>query len=99
MNEHLEKDDPKVRPIIGKLINALATHSQQVQEAVANCLPPLTPSIKDEAPKLVGELLHTLLNTENFGERKGAAYGLAGLVKGLGILSLKGQLLLVRSIE
>merc|ERR1719357_1225606 len=86
---HLEKDDPKVRPIIGKLINALATPSQQVQEAVANCLPPLTPSIKDEAPKLVGELLHTLLNTENFGERKGAAYGLAGLVKGLGILSLK----------
>jgi len=86
---HLDKDDPKVRPIIGKLINALATPSQQVQEAVANCLPPLTPSIKEEAPKLVGELLHTLLNTENFGERKGAAYGLAGLVKGLGILSLK----------
>eukprot|EP00090_Calanus_glacialis_P034085 TRINITY_DN5691_c0_g1_i1.p1 TRINITY_DN5691_c0_g1~~TRINITY_DN5691_c0_g1_i1.p1 ORF type:complete len:2002 (-),score=813.41 TRINITY_DN5691_c0_g1_i1:71-5326(-) len=86
---HLDKDDPKVRPIIGKLINALATPSQPVQEAVANCLPPLTPSIKEEAPKLVGELLHTLLNTENFGERKGAAYGLAGLVKGLGILSLK----------
>merc|ERR1740131_818046 len=86
---HLDKDDPKVRPIIGKLINALATPSQQVQEAVANCLPPLTNSIKDEAPKLVSELLHTLLNTENFGERKGAAYGLAGLVKGLGILALK----------
>jgi len=86
---HLERDDPKVRPIIGKLVSALATPSQQVQEAVAKCLPPLVPSIKDEAPKLVNELLDTLLDTENFGERKGAAYGLAGLVKGLGILSLK----------
>ena len=28
---HLDKDDPKVRPIIGKLIQALATPSQQVE--------------------------------------------------------------------
>ena len=96
---HLDKDDPKVRPIIGKLVSALATPSQQVQEAVANCLPPLVPSIKDEAPKLVTELLHTLLTTENYGERKGAAYGLAGLVKGLGILSLKQLDIMTRLTE
>ena len=78
-----------MQPIIGKLVSTIATPSQQVQEAVANCLPPPVPSIKDQAPKLVSELLHTLLTTENYGERKGAAYGLAGLVKGLGILSLK----------
>jgi len=89
MAQHLDKDNPKVRPIVGKLIKALSTPSQSVQEAVAKCLPPLVPSIKDDAPNIVNRLMNTLLTTNNYGERKGAAYGLAGIIKGLGILSLK----------
>nr|BAN20950.1 translational activator gcn1 [Riptortus pedestris] len=86
---HLDKDDKKIKPIVAKLIDALSTPSQQVQEAVANCLPALVPSIKDEAPILVNNLLERLLSSESYGERKGAAYGLAGIVKGMGILVLK----------
>lgn len=86
---HLEKDDARIKPIVERLIDALSTPSQQVQEAVANCLPPLVPAIKDDAPVMVKNLLHQLLESENYGERKGAAYGLAGLVKGMGILALK----------
>ena len=86
---HLDKDDPRIKPIVMRLIAALSTPSQQVQEAVANCLPHLVPSIKDDAPRIVDNLMSQLLKSDKYGERKGAAYGLAGLIKGMGILALK----------
>lgn len=86
---HLEKDDPRIKPIVMRLIAALSTPSQQVQEAVANCLPHLVPSIKEDAPRIVDNLMDQLLKSDKYGERKGAAYGLAGLIKGMGILALK----------
>ena len=87
--KHLDKDDPKVVPIIGKLVQALQTPSQQVQEAVANCLPPLMASIKTQVPTYVSQLLALLFTAKTYGERRGAAYGLAGMLKGIGMLSLR----------
>ncbi|XP_066249177.1 stalled ribosome sensor GCN1 [Euwallacea similis] len=86
---HLDKDDERIKPIFCRLIQALSTPSQTVQEAVAKCLPPLIPSVKEEAPGYINKLIHQLLKGDKYGERKGAAYGLAGLVKGMGILALK----------
>ncbi|XP_050410272.2 eIF-2-alpha kinase activator GCN1 [Patella vulgata] len=92
LTKHLNLDNnPKVKPVVAQLIAALSTPSQGVQEAVANCLPPLVAGIKTEAPALVERLLKTLLESEKYAERRGAAYGLAGFVKGLGIMSLKQQ--------
>lgn len=86
---HLDKTDPRIKPIVQRLLTALSTPSQQVQEAVANCIPYLMPSVKDDAPQMVKKLLSLLVKSDKYGERRGAAYGIAGVVKGLGILSLK----------
>jgi HEAT repeat protein len=86
---HLDKEDKRIEPIVHRLLAALSTPSQQVQEAVANCIPHLIVSMKDQAPQVVKKLMNQLVKSDKYGERRGAAYGIAGLVKGLGILSLK----------
>lgn len=86
--KHIDNDNPKLKPILSKLVEALSTPSQIVQEAVANCLQYLIPKFIDDAPALLQKLLQFLFESEIYGERKGAAYGIAGIVKGLGILSL-----------
>ncbi|XP_072943447.1 stalled ribosome sensor GCN1 isoform X2 [Epargyreus clarus] len=88
---HLEPHDARIRPITLRLLTALSTPSQEVQEAVSNCLPHLvtSPALEDEIPNLMNKLMKQLLTAEKYGDRKGAAYGIAGIIKGLGILSLK----------
>ncbi len=59
----------------------------KVQAAVANCLPPLMPALAGQGEaELVDKLMNTLLEGSEYGQRRGAAFGIAGVVKGLGIL-------------
>eukprot|EP00051_Salpingoeca_urceolata_P017234 m.233245 g.233245 ORF g.233245 m.233245 type:complete len:2622 (-) comp18897_c0_seq2:220-8085(-) len=87
--KHLDKQDPKLPKIIETLMQTLSTPSQQVQEAVAKCLPPLIQAIKPQASALLEQQFELLLDEGSYATRRGAAYGLAAVVKGLGILALK----------
>eukprot|EP01114_Cavostelium_apophysatum_P005269 TRINITY_DN1605_c0_g1_i7.p1 TRINITY_DN1605_c0_g1~~TRINITY_DN1605_c0_g1_i7.p1 ORF type:complete len:2557 (-),score=707.41 TRINITY_DN1605_c0_g1_i7:133-7803(-) len=87
--KHLGPADPKVGQIVDKLIDTLRTPSESVQKAVSKCLVPLLPHVQDRAESLAKLLLERNLSGENYGERRGAAYGIAAFVKGFGISSLK----------
>jgi hypothetical protein len=81
--------------IVGLLLDVLSTPSEAVQRAVSNCLPRLLGPLADNRgyveallARLLGELREG--GPGGYGLRRGAAYGLSGAVKGLGIGSLKG---------
>jgi len=89
---HLDKDDVKVRAILTRLLEVLSTPSEAVQRSVADCLPPLMKKLnEDEQRALVDALLQQLTTSEGYADRRGAAFGLAGAVKGIGMSSLKGM--------
>jgi hypothetical protein len=86
---HLDASDERIPKVVGRLVEALKIPSEVVQSAIADCLPPLVEEMKDGVSDLVDHLLHELFNAPKYAERRGAAYGLAGLVKGRGISALK----------
>lgn len=89
LGKHLPKGDPRVVQTLDMMMDALLTPSEAVQKAVSKCLPPLVSSATAEAPRLVPMIFERLFGGHTYGDRRGAAYGLSGMVKGLGIASLK----------
>ena len=86
---HLEPGDKRVSKVVGRLLATLSTPSEAVQFAVAQCLPPLVEASLDQAQDYVQQLMDELLEGKKYASRRGAAYGLAGVVRGKGISALR----------
>ncbi|PAA50781.1 hypothetical protein BOX15_Mlig013808g2 [Macrostomum lignano] len=84
-----ERDQARICKIFARLLDTLSIPSQSVQEAVSACLPPLMPAMRKDKEVIVEKLLLQALEADSYAQRKGAAYGLAGATKGLGIAVLK----------
>lgn len=81
----LDKSDPRLKIIIDRLMKSL--DAPAVQYAVSECIAPLVGAI-DNLPQVFDELFEKLFSAKKVSSRRGAAYGIAGLVKGSGIKSL-----------
>lgn len=91
---HLEPSDARVPLIVDRLVEALKTPSEAVQTAVAECLSPLASPLGDRLGPLIAKLFIELTTAPKYGERRGAAYGLAGLIHGRGLGTFKEAKLL-----
>ncbi|KAK9866109.1 hypothetical protein WJX84_009505 [Apatococcus fuscideae] len=90
---HLHVGDPKVKTIIERLLEVLNTPSASVQSSVSSCMPSLLPKVKGDqqyVKDLIQRLLDRCLKGEKYAHRRGAAYGLSGVVKGTGISAING---------
>lgn len=85
---HLRGGDHRLEVVIDRLLSTLNTPSEAVQYAVAGCLPPLIQLVRPDASRLLRHLLDQLYTGKTYAARRGAAYGLAGLVAGTGIAIL-----------
>lgn len=87
--QHLSTEDPRIPLIATRLVDALKTPSELVQYAVAECLSPLVGPLGARTSGLVGDLMQTLTTAHKYADRRGAAYGLAGVIRGCGVVGLK----------
>ncbi|KAL4068779.1 armadillo-type protein, partial [Scleroderma yunnanense] len=87
---HLDASDRRIPNIVDRLVEALKTPAEQVQVAVSDCLVPLVTFMwSSRVDVFIDNLFEELLNAPKYAARRGAAYGLAGAIKGLGIGSIK----------
>lgn len=87
--KHLDPSDKRVAKIVERLVEALKTPAEQVQIAVSDCLSPLVKEMPTPVAGLVDRLFDELTNAPKYAARRGAAYGLAGVIKGVGITAMK----------
>ncbi|OAA53021.1 50S ribosomal protein L19e [Cordyceps fumosorosea ARSEF 2679] len=86
---HLRPGDTKIPVVIQRLLGTLSTPSETVQFAIAECLPPLIKAYPENTSKYIEQIMTELLNSRKYAVQRGAAYGLAGAVRGRGIGALR----------
>lgn len=86
---HLPPCDDRIPTVVSQLLASLSIPSESVQLAVSGCLPPLVRLNDSESSSYAERLLKQLFESKQYASRRGAAYGIAGLVKGRGLGSLR----------
>ncbi|SGZ39210.1 related to Translational activator GCN1 [Hanseniaspora guilliermondii] len=86
--QHLDSDDHRIASIVSRLLDALTSPSENVHKAVSKIIAPLVPKFSDEVGQFISNLFVQLFDPiPPAFVRKGASWGLAGIISGYGIRS------------
>lgn len=85
------EDEEKISDTFNMLINALSTPSESVQASIALCLANLMKKgkLRESTESLLSDQIRECLHGKSLASRRGAAYGISAIIKGIGIASLK----------
>jgi len=86
---HLKAGDERISKVVNRLLLTLSTPSEVVQFAIASCLPPLIQNSPSHVSDYMREVMIELLESKHYASCRGAAYGLAGIVRGKGVSALR----------
>ncbi|GJQ13614.1 hypothetical protein GpartN1_g5405.t1 [Galdieria partita] len=87
--QHLTENDPRIETSMEWLMKiCLETPSEPVQMRVKDCLSSLASKATAKSIDFGRKLFKELVQNDSFGARRGAAYALTGLLKGIGLGSL-----------
>ncbi|EUB63098.1 Translational activator GCN1 [Echinococcus granulosus] len=88
--KYLGQEDTRVGVIFNRLLSAVSFPADVVQKAVEDAMTPLAPKLPiEQLEKVFPRLMTTLFSSLGYAERRGAAYALAGIVRGCGIATLR----------
>eukprot|EP00697_Spironema_sp_BW2_P005019 gnl/Spiro4/1676_TR880_c0_g1_i1.p1 gnl/Spiro4/1676_TR880_c0_g1~~gnl/Spiro4/1676_TR880_c0_g1_i1.p1 ORF type:complete len:1552 (-),score=416.40 gnl/Spiro4/1676_TR880_c0_g1_i1:3-4658(-) len=82
---HLPQNDGRIPAIVDRMLESLKLASELVHRAVSVHIAPLAPAVRARVPTIVRGLITRLSTCPTYWERRGAAYGLAGIIKGVGL--------------
>lgn len=86
--QFLPTDDPKIDSSIEMLFTALNTVDENIFKPVATSLPRLVSYRIDQVPSFLERQQERLYSKQSLAVRRGAAYGVAAIIKGAGLRSL-----------
>ena len=83
--EHFPADDIKVNHTIDLLLKALESKHEAIYHPVADCLPRLIAKRREQGQGFVEGYMKVIFSPVPMSDKRGSAFGLAAILKGLGI--------------